>query len=153
MNTGFNAIGTMIVSRILYVEYLNYLKTNLGVPLQLYRGNELIYFSNEIEQFGLDKETIITKDIINKFSEDKNKPYLIKEQVFNNNKYIVGYIPIRDFFGQAIGYFTIVSSLVDSQTAINSMIKKISVNGSIILLLSFLIINYKEYYYSFEKNN
>ncbi len=130
---GFNAIGTIIVSRILYVEFLNYLQTNLGVPIQLYNGEELFYSSNESH------ENLISNEIVNSFNEENNKQYEIKERLINDHKFLIGYVPIRDFFGQSIGYFTIISSLDESQAAINNMFRRIIVISIIILCISLLI--------------
>lgn len=132
---GFDSVGTIIIRKNLGSTFINSLANDTDCDFQLYSGGELSYnTSNRV------KKDLIDNEIIRKFNRDDSPEYLIEKQELNGKDYLVGYIPVRSFFGRSICYLTILSSQQGVTSVIRNFIFKTIFSGLIFIGLSLLIV-------------
>ncbi len=130
-------LGTIIVSEPINLDFLNELASNIHTVVQIYKESELAFTNIDAKDFH--EQDFVDDEIINIFI-NKNKDSLIKSIKFNQKSYLIGYLPIRNHFGNAIGYFTLISSQQHVKAAINRVILSTLINALVFVLISSLIV-------------
>ncbi len=88
-----NVSGFIIVSHVITKEYLQSIANNIDGVIQFFENDDFDKSKREL------------------FADAKyfpGKGYYIKEEQVNDMEYLIAYLPVKDFYSNIIGYFTIL---------------------------------------------
>ncbi len=131
-------LGSIIVSEPINIDFLNNLAHNTGSIVQIYKGEDLTFSNTEAKDFA--KENLLSEDVISQINQSKEISNLILPKNINGQPYLVGYIPIRDYFGNSIGYLTLINSQTHIAATINKVIRDTVFNSLLFIIIAVLII-------------
>ncbi|ACL69063.1 methyl-accepting chemotaxis protein [Halothermothrix orenii] len=137
---GIETIGSLIISDPINTTLLDQISKNTGYIVQLYAGDELLFNNSDASEFSsidLVDEDIITS--LNK-SEESGEEFYITNKNLESGSYLVGYYPIKNFFGDNIGYLTLVSSQQGVTRLVENTQKRTVLYAVIFIIASFLIV-------------
>lgn len=137
-----NAEGVVLVKKELVGtssgmgEKLTVMSDIIGNGIQIYKGHD--YMENsKINNKGFNHD-LVDEELMRKFIEDEDKEFYVEERLVYDEEYLVGYYPIRDFYGKVIGFFTIINPLNRIQVFIDKMEISVLAYAGIFIVLALI---------------
>ena len=132
-------LGVIIATKSLGTEFLKHVPIkHKNNTLQVYNtDNKKIVFSDS------DNKKLLNYNLFDtgKFNElDSEKKYVIKRVKIDDLPYIAGFLPIKNFSGNRIGYILVITSRQGNVALVNHLIKSTVINAGIFLLISILFV-------------
>lgn len=78
------------------------------------------------------------KKLLDKIGSIPGKDYYIERKIIKEKKYLIGYLPIKDFYNETLGYFTILKPQVTTYYTMDKIILIIIVGFAFLLLIIYL---------------
>lgn len=95
-----NKPGIIVATSVISKEFIHSIAYNIDGIIQFYKLEKLE-----------DSEEKLLQQLAG--AGYRGKGYFINDELVNQNSYIVGYLPVTDFYNQTIGYYTILKPQVD----------------------------------------
>ncbi|MTI59688.1 MAG: methyl-accepting chemotaxis protein [Firmicutes bacterium] len=130
------AMGAVLVSQDISGSIFREISESLGISAQLYQGRKLK--SNAYNTF--DNINLIDKKIIDIFDQDNSPEYFIQGEMIKEINYMIGYVPIRGFSEEIVGYITLVSSLGNAYNMITAVMIKTAILSVIFIFIACILV-------------
>ena len=132
-------LGVIIATKSLGTEFLKHVPiTHKNSTLQVYSNrNQKIIFSDS-DNKKLLSYNLFEKGKFNRLPSEQE--YIIKRIEINDLPYLAGFLPIKDFSGNKIGYISVINSRQENVALVTSLIKSTAIKASIFILISILFV-------------
>lgn len=131
-------LGAILITKSIGPEFFQHLPISNEYSKQLYYGQKIMVERTRDEL--VQGQNVVDEAVINYFKQPEEDSYLTRTLELNNTPYLVGYLPIRDFNGETLGYFTLLKSQIGSNNIINNLIIKTAINGLVFILVSLVFV-------------
>lgn len=85
--------GIIIVTDVINKEYIEKLSNKIDGVINFYKKSDL---------------EVTNRDLLSKIEKYKGKGYYLERKIINGKGYLIGYLPVKDFYNQTLGYFTVM---------------------------------------------